>query len=115
MEDNRTNQVVARRMLRNLGHEVEIANNGSEALEILTTSPRPDLILMDVVMPVMDGLTATQRIRAKASKESRIPIIALTANVMPEDRERYVAADMDDFLAKPIEFNELRNILTKWT
>jgi CheY-like chemotaxis protein/nitrogen-specific signal transduction histidine kinase len=113
VEDNRTNQLVAGRMLGKLGHVCTIASNGREALDILDEA-EPDLILMDVVMPVMDGIEATRAIRARENSGKRTPIVALTANAMKEDQERYIEADMDGFLAKPIDMDALNRTLLKW-
>jgi PAS domain S-box-containing protein len=104
VEDNPVNQRVAQRTLQNLAAEVTIANNGAEALERIAAS-NFDAVLMDCQMPVMDGFTATQRIREMELSRGakRLPIIALTANVMSEDREKCLAAGMDAHLGKPIE------------
>ena len=114
VEDNKTNQLVAGRMLERLGHHSLIANTGAEALSLLEQH-KPDLILMDVIMPVMDGISATRKIRERETGQHRTPIIALTANVLPEEQERCYAADMDDFLAKPLDFETLRRVLAKWS
>ena len=113
VEDNLTNQMVAKRMITNFGYRCRVASNGKEAVQEVTRE-MPNLVLMDVVMPVMDGLTATKEIRAFEKPTRRIPIVALTANVMKEDKERYLASGMDDFLAKPLDLKELENILDKW-
>jgi PAS domain S-box-containing protein len=104
VEDNPVNQRVAQRMLQKLAADVTIANNGAEALERLAESAY-DAVLMDCQMPVMDGFTATRRIREqeRQSGGKRLPIIALTANVMSEDRDNCIAAGMDAHLGKPIE------------
>jgi two-component system, sensor histidine kinase and response regulator len=104
VEDNPVNQRVAQRTLQNLAAEVTIANNGAEALERIAATAF-DAVLMDCQMPVMDGFTATRRIREseRARGAKRLPIIALTANVMSEDREKCLAAGMDAHLGKPIE------------
>ncbi len=104
VEDNPVNQRVAQRTLQNLAAEVTIANNGAEALERIAESSF-DAVLMDCQMPVMDGFTATRRIRAMELSHGakRLPIIALTANVMSEDRDNCLAAGMDAHLGKPIE------------
>jgi CheY-like chemotaxis protein len=103
VEDNPVNQRVAQRMLQKLAAEVTIANNGAEALERIAESAF-DAVLMDCQMPVMDGFTATRRIRElerASGRGKRLPIIALTANVMSEDRENCIAAGMDAHLANP--------------
>jgi CheY-like chemotaxis protein/HPt (histidine-containing phosphotransfer) domain-containing protein/anti-sigma regulatory factor (Ser/Thr protein kinase) len=103
-EDNPTNQIVAQMMIEQLGHSIDIAGNGQEALELLASS-KYDAILMDCQMPVLDGYEATRRIRAGLvpGGNSRIPIIALTAYAMPGDRDKALAAGMDDYVAKPLE------------
>lgn len=114
VEDNGTNQVVARTMLENLGLSVDCAANGAEAMD-KTTQNLYDLILMDCQMPVMDGFAATAAIRAKAGDPSRLrPIIALTANTIKGDRERCLAAGMNDYLGKPFNQTELHDTLKKW-
>jgi PAS domain S-box-containing protein len=114
VEDNPVNQRVSLRMLLKLEARVTMANNGAEALERLAADSF-DAVLMDCQMPVMDGFTATQQIRAaEALRGGRhLPIIALTANVMSEDRERCQAAGMDAYLAKPIEASQLIDTLKR--
>jgi two-component system, sensor histidine kinase and response regulator len=115
VEDNPVNQRVAQRTLQNLGSEVTIANNGAEALERIAASTF-DAVLMDCQMPVMDGFTATRRIRDMERERGtrRLPIIALTANVMSEDRENCLAAGMDAHLGKPIEPAQLIEALSRF-
>jgi CheY-like chemotaxis protein len=106
-EDNVINQKLASALLNKLGHEVTLANNGQEAIDLWSKNPY-DLILMDVQMPEMDGTEATIRIRAlEAQTGQHIPIIALTANAMSGDRVRYLDAGMDDYITKPIVFKRL--------
>jgi CheY-like chemotaxis protein len=106
-EDNRTNQTVATRMLRKMGHTVAVAGNGKEALSQLTTH-RFDLILMDIQMPEMDGLSATRTIRESEKATRRhLPIIAMTAHAMKGDRERCIEAGMDGYVSKPISSQEV--------
>ena len=112
VEDNTINQRVATRMLEKLGHRVVIASDGVEAVTAFANS-HFDLVLMDMQMPVMDGLEATERIRAH-EQGPRTPIIALTANVLPSDRKRCLAAGMDDYLAKPFDSQKLRAMLERW-
>ena len=104
VEDNDINQEVARAMLEVAGHRVEVAANGAEALKKCAQS-HFDCVLMDCQMPGMDGYEATRRIRAREAENGgvRVPIVALTANAMSGDRERCLAAGMDDFLAKPFD------------
>jgi PAS domain S-box-containing protein len=116
VEDNHVNQRVAQRLLQNMLIDVTIANNGAEALERLATNSF-DLVLMDCQMPVMDGFTATVQIReAERSRGSgaRLPVVALTANVMSEDRQRCIGAGMDAHLGKPILPNQLADCLNRY-
>ncbi len=115
VEDNPVNQRVAQRMLQNLAAEVTIASNGAEALERIAAA-NFDALLMDCQMPVMDGFTATRRIRELESNRGgkRLPIIALTANVMSEDREKCLAAGMDAHLGKPIEVAQVIEALNRF-
>jgi signal transduction histidine kinase/DNA-binding response OmpR family regulator len=111
-EDNEINRKVAVRTLERLHYKAAMARNGQEAVEacLLRTY---DAILMDVQMPIMDGFEATARIRA-AEAPRRTPIIALTAGAMPGDRERCLAAGMDDYVAKPIDIEQLEAKLRRW-
>jgi signal transduction histidine kinase/ActR/RegA family two-component response regulator len=111
-EDNSTNQLIIRAILESLGHQVTIVGNGSEAVDLVQKQTF-DLILMDVQMPVMDGPTATREIRRLAHPASQLPIIALTANAMPGDRESYVAAGMNDYVSKPIDPKRLIQVLMR--
>jgi PAS domain S-box-containing protein len=116
VEDNPVNQRVAHRLLQKLGCDVTIANHGAEALERLAEGAF-DVVLMDCQMPVMDGFTATGRIRELERQSGlgrRVPIIALTANVMSEDREHCVAAGMDAHLGKPIVPSQLADCLGRY-
>jgi two-component system, sensor histidine kinase and response regulator len=116
VEDNPVNQRVAQRLLQKLSARVTVANNGEEALERLAAASF-DLVLMDCQMPVMDGFTATRRIReleARRGTGTRLPIIALTANVMSEDRENCAAAGMDAHLGKPIEPKQMIDALSRF-
>ncbi len=106
VEDMPVNQIVARGMLASLGHSVAVAKDGIEALEMLQSSSY-DLIMMDMQMPRMNGLDATAAIRAQGGAFEKIPIIAMTANAFHSDRSLCLAAGMNDFLAKPIELEEL--------
>jgi CheY-like chemotaxis protein/HPt (histidine-containing phosphotransfer) domain-containing protein len=114
VEDNLVNQNVARIMLRKLGHESTMANNGQEALDILEKQEF-DLVLMDVQMPVLDGLQSTAGIRDKKSavKNHGVPIIAMTAHAMKKDREKCLAAGMDDYISKPIKPWELAEAIER--
>ena len=114
-EDNRVNQMVAMSMLRAMGLDVDLAENGEEALRMSATN-RYRLILMDVQMPVMDGLAAARAVRERERRAGspRVPIIAITANAMTDDRESCLDAGMDDYLAKPFKRAQLREILARW-
>ncbi len=112
VEDNPVNQMVAGRFLQKTGLHYDVAENGQKALDKLDEKSY-DLVLMDLQMPVMDGLTTTQNIRLQ-SEYHALPIIAMTANAMQGDRERCLEAGMNDYLAKPIDFNELKQKLEFW-
>jgi CheY-like chemotaxis protein/HPt (histidine-containing phosphotransfer) domain-containing protein len=107
------NQQVARRLLENMGHHVDLATNGAEAVEAVRTR-RYDAVLMDCQMPVMDGYDATRAIRALDGGAARVPVIAMTAGAMTGDAERCLAAGMDDYLPKPVHRSELTRILSRW-
>jgi signal transduction histidine kinase/CheY-like chemotaxis protein len=114
VEDNKINQLVAKEILKSLGVEIEIANNGQEAVEAVQKNEF-DLILMDVQMPIMDGLTATKEIR-KLDKSglARVPILAMTANAMDIDYQKSIESGMDDHLTKPIDPTKLKQALETW-
>jgi TMAO reductase system sensor TorS len=114
VEDNAVNREVAAGMLENLGYQSESAINGLLAVEAIAETSYA-AVLMDCQMPVMDGLTATQQIRRReAGSGHRVPIIALTANAMEANRERCLAAGMDDFLPKPFTQMQLTAVLSRW-
>jgi len=113
VEDNPVNVVLAEAMLRHLGHQPESVHNGLEALQALQTA-RWDVVLMDMQMPELDGASATRAIRALPGPQARIPIVAMTANVRPEDREACLAAGMDDYLAKPMDVAALEAALKRF-
>jgi CheY-like chemotaxis protein len=113
-EDNVVNQKLAVRILEKHGHVVAVANNGKEALDMLVHEHSFDLVLMDVQMPILDGLDATQRIRQQeVSTKRHVPIVAMTANAMAEDREACLEAGMDDYLSKPIRLPELLGAIAR--
>lgn len=115
-EDERINRLALKRILEKTGFRVLEAENGLKALEILD-SETPDCILMDIQMPEMDGIEATRIIRndARFSKKSGVPIIALTAYTMPEDRSRISSAGIDDYISKPINMEYLIKTLSRYT
>jgi len=112
-EDNAVNQKVAVAMLRKLGFQADLANNGLEAIEMVRAGDY-DLVLMDCQMPEMDGFQATRAIREGEDGTRRLPILAMTANAMQGDRERCLEAGMDDYIAKPITIVDLRTALHRW-
>jgi CheY-like chemotaxis protein len=101
VEDNELNQVVARGILDGEGAAVVVANNGAEALAILRRDRGFDLVLMDVQMPVLDGLDTTRLLRSEL--KLALPVIAMSAGVMPSERARCIDAGMNDFIAKPLD------------
>jgi signal transduction histidine kinase/CheY-like chemotaxis protein len=115
VEDNFVNQRVAVYMLGKLGHQVDVAMHGREAIDILSRV-RYDLVLMDCQMPEMDGFEATRVIRDPASAvlDHAVPVVAMTANAFPEDRSRALACGMNDFLSKPVDRAVLAATLKKW-
>jgi two-component system sensor histidine kinase/response regulator len=115
VEDNPVNREVAVGMLESLGCTIDAAENGWLAIEAMNVTTY-DAVLMDCQMPIMDGLTATAEIRRReqTSGAARVPVIALTANAMEGDRERCLAAGMDDFLSKPFAQQQLATLLRRW-
>jgi len=112
-EDNLVNRRVCQALLRKFGVEADVAVTGGDAFEKWRAGSYP-LILMDCQMPEMDGLEATRRIRWAEGSEARVPIIALTANALPGDRERCLEAGMDGYLPKPYRQDELKVVLDAW-
>jgi diguanylate cyclase (GGDEF)-like protein len=113
VEDNRANQQVVLGMLERLGCKATIANNGRESLAIIARN-QFDLVLMDCHMPEMDGYEATSQIRKLEAADERIPIVAMTANVQKGEAEKCMAVGMDDYLAKPLKLEALREMLSRW-
>ncbi len=113
VEDNEVNQFLFRTVLERAGYQVVAANNGQEALDCLDRET-VDLILLDIQMPVLDGIETTKRIRQRTDEIGTLPIVALTANAMTGDRERYLAAGMDDYIAKPIEPAAFLGTVADW-
>jgi PAS domain S-box-containing protein len=112
VEDNKINQQVATELLEQVGFYVDVANNGQESLDMIEQTTY-DCLLMDVQMPVMDGYTATTKIR-EMKKHSDLPILAMTANALAEDKKRTLEAGMNDHLTKPINPDDLFKALVKW-
>ena len=112
-EDNAVNQKLAIKILEKRGHLVSVVSNGQEAIDALKEE-HFDLILMDVQMPELDGFEATGRIRNRETEEGgHIPIVAMTAHAMKGDRERCLAAGMDDYVSKPIKVSELFAVMER--
>ncbi|WP_086479321.1 response regulator [Oceanospirillum sanctuarii] len=114
VEDNPMNQELALELLRQGGMDVELANNGQEALNRLQEDTAFDLVLMDCQMPVMDGYEATRQIRS-TTELAQLPIIAMTANAMSGDKEKVLEAGMNDHLGKPIDVDLMYRLIAKWT
>jgi CheY-like chemotaxis protein len=116
-EDNDINALLTRTLLERDGHTVRIAKNGNEVLAVLNAEGGNayDLVLMDLHMPNMDGFEATRHVRALADERSSLPIIALTANAMADDRQTCLIAGMDDYLSKPVSPDALARMLATWS
>jgi len=116
VEDNPTNQKVVRALLGKLGLDCQLAADGEAGVQAVRAAEGYDLILMDIQMPVLDGYAATRQIRAWESETQRprCPIIALTADAFDDDRQHCLDVGMDDFLAKPLSFDKLKQVLQRW-
>jgi two-component system sensor histidine kinase/response regulator len=112
-EDNAVNRLLVRRMFEKLGCRVDLAGNGREAIE-MARQLRYDIIFMDCFMPELDGYGASRALRQLEQGERRVPIIALTANAMADDRAKCIAAGMDDYLSKPVGLDDIRKTLQRW-
>jgi CheY-like chemotaxis protein len=112
VEDNEMNRDMLARRLERRGYQVVIALDGEQGVQLAQTET-PDLILMDMSLPVLDGWEATRRLRALPATQT-IPIIALTAHAMAGDRDRCLRAGMDDYIAKPIAADKLLDVLRRW-
>lgn len=113
VEDNFENKLFVRRVIESMGHEVMEAETGPDSL-IMVAERKPDLILMDVNIPGMDGLETTTRLK-QDPELAAIPVIALTANAMKGDRERCLAAGCDGYMQKPVGVSDLRREITRYT
>jgi CheY-like chemotaxis protein len=114
VEDNEVNRMIAIRLLEKRGHRVVAVENGALAVD-LTSTEQFDLVLMDIQMPVMDGLTATTEIRSRErDRGGHLPIVAVTAHALDQDRQRCLAAGMDDYLPKPIRTPDLMATIAKY-
>ncbi len=116
VEDNPTNRTVVEALLRKLGVQFQSLENGQLAVDAIRGGMRPELVLMDMQMPVLDGTKATEAIRQweHDTKQVPVPIIALTASAFETDQQRCFAAGMDDFLTKPLSIDDLTRVLAKW-
>jgi CheY-like chemotaxis protein len=112
-EDNATNQELVVTVMKKMGYAIDAVENGKKALEIMEQNTY-DIILMDVQMPVMNGMEATYEILNRYAENERPFIIAVTANAMPGDRERFLNAGMVDYLSKPIRFKDVQDVLIRW-
>ncbi|MDI9537988.1 MAG: response regulator, partial [Bacteroidota bacterium] len=112
VEDNPINQKIAEKMLLRLDYHVTIVSNGREAVDVMDNKGSEfSLILMDVQMPELNGLDATKELRSKGFK---LPVIAMTANALKGDREICIEAGMNDYIGKPVRFETLESIVSKW-
>jgi len=114
VEDNPVNQKVAAKILAQAGFQIDAVNNGKEAYDTMLAAAQYDLILMDIQMPIMDGWTATQKIREIKGIGGTIPIIAMTAHALIGDRDKCLAAGMNDYISKPIKTDEFIALLDRW-
>jgi CheY-like chemotaxis protein len=113
VDDEPTTRLYIRRLLQKHGVDVSVARDGQEALDMLNRG-NFDCMLLDVQMPVMDGVEATKKIRSSRSDFKNIPVIALTAYAMSGDRDKFLQAGMDDYLAKPVDKDKLVAVLKKY-
>ena len=122
-EDNPVNYKLGEKILKRMGYQIQLVSNGREAVKFIQEGGPVDIVLMDIQMPEMDGITATKKIRNWESKLKNpnsqslnpIPIIALTANAMKGDREKYLDAGMNDYLSKPFKKDDIQRMIKKWT
>ncbi len=109
-DDNKINQIISKKAFENLGYKIDIAENGKVALEKIDKN-KYNIIFMDIQMPVLDGMQATKKIR---KNDKKIPIIAITANSMREDKDTCLNIGMNDYISKPFKINDLKEVLNKW-
>lgn len=115
VDDSPSNRLIIAAMLGKAGFQVSLATGGAEALRAVAEAPEPpDAVLMDIAMPDVDGMAATAAIRALGGARGRVPVIAVTAHAFPEDRERCLAAGLDDYIAKPVRTTTLLEVLARW-
>ncbi|MGE0094351.1 MAG: response regulator [Alphaproteobacteria bacterium] len=114
VDDNAINQMVGAGILKKLGHSVDVVGGGAEAVQAQRERAY-DVVFMDIEMPEMDGIEATRRLRALAGPAGKVPVIAMTANVMKGDREKYLGAGLNDYVAKPIDRAKLIAVLARWS
>jgi CheY-like chemotaxis protein len=112
-DDDMRNIFALSAVLEDSGFKIEIATNGKEAIQKLEDSPGTELVLMDVMMPEMDGIEATRKIR-EHSKWAKLPIIAVTAKAMQGDREQCLAAGANDYISKPVDIDKLLSLIKVW-
>jgi CheY-like chemotaxis protein len=112
-EDNYTNQELVITLMRKMGYNIDAVDNGRKVLDMMENK-KYDIILMDVQMPIMNGMEATSAILDQYPEGERPYIIAITANAMPGDRERFLEAGMVDYLSKPIRFKDVQEVLVRW-
>jgi CheY-like chemotaxis protein len=115
-DDDATNRKVVEQLLKRLGLPFVSAHNGQQAFDIVASGAAISLILMDLDMPVLDGCMATELIRGleNTAERPRVPILGVSAHAFDEDRQRAIAAGMDDFIAKPFEFGEFGKTIERW-
>ena len=112
VEDNQVNQMIISHFLAPLNCKFDITDNGLEAV-VAVTQKKYDLVLMDVQMPEMDGIAATKHIRSLAGSKGQMPIIAVTANTLEDDRQKCLLAGMNDFIPKPVDQQDLLDAITR--
>jgi CheY-like chemotaxis protein len=113
VDDNTINQKLIMRILKILGEDADIVNNGAEALDAVLKK-KYDIVLMDIQMPIMDGYEATRRIRTDVPRENQPIIIAMTANALQGDQEKCIDIGMNDYMSKPILVDEVKRMMKKW-